>query len=67
MIYLLGSTENKFISFADDTNVIISDESSNNLNYKLQSACDDIFIWSKINNVYINIVKRLCRCYLYVI
>ena len=30
-----------------DTNVIISDKSSNNLNYKLQSACDKIFLWSK--------------------
>ena len=41
---ILCSPENKFILFADDTNVIISDKSSNNLNYKLQSACDDIFL-----------------------
>ena len=32
---ILCSPENKFIVFADDTNVIISDKSSNNLNYKL--------------------------------
>ena len=25
---------------------ILSDKSSNNLNYKLQSACDNIFLWS---------------------
>ena len=44
---ILCSPENKFILFADDTNVIISDKSYNNLKYKLQSACDDIFLWSK--------------------
>ena len=32
---ILCYPENKFILFADDTNVIISDKSSNNLNYKL--------------------------------
>ena len=51
---ILCSPENKFILFADDTNVIISDKSSNNLNYKLQSACDDIFLWYKLS---INIDK----------
>ena len=40
---ILYSPENKFILFADDTTVILSDKSSNNLNYKLQSACDVIF------------------------
>ena len=43
---ILCSPENKFTLFADDTNVIISDKSSNNLNHKLQSACDDIFLWT---------------------
>ena len=32
---ILCSQENKFILFADDTNIIISDKSSNYLNYKL--------------------------------
>ena len=41
------------------TNVIISDLSSNNQNYKLQSACDDIFVWSKIDNLSINIDTRI--------
>ena len=54
---ILCSPENKFILFADDTNVIISDKSSNNLNYKLPLACDDIFLWSKLNKLSINIDK----------
>ena len=52
---ILCSPENKL--FADDTNVIISDKSSNNLNHKLQSSCDDIFLWSKLNILSINIDK----------
>ena len=55
---LLFSPENKYILFADDTNVIISDKSSNNLKYKLQ--CDDIFIWSKLNKLTINKDKTHC-------
>ena len=34
---------------ANNSNIIISDKSSNNLNYKLTSAYDDIFLWSKHN------------------
>ena len=60
---ILCSPENKFILFADDTNVIISDKSSNNLNYKLQSACDVIFLWSKLNKLSINIDKRHCMSF----
>ena len=60
---ILCSPENKFILFADDTNVIISDKSSNNLNYKLQSACDDIFLWSKLNKLSINIDKTHCMSF----
>ena len=44
------------------TNLIISDKSFNNTNYKLQSACDDIFLSSKLNTFSINIAKRIvCR------
>ena len=57
---ILCSPENKFILFDDDTNVIISDKSSNNLKYKLQSECDDIFLWSKLNKLSINIDKTHC-------
>ena len=60
---ILCSPENKFILFADDTNVIISDKSSNNLNYKLQSACDDIFLWSNLNKLSINIDKTHCMSF----
>ena len=60
---ILCFPENKFILFADDTNVIISDTSSNNLNYKLQSACDDIFLWSKLNKLSINIDKTHCMSF----
>ena len=56
----LCSPENKFILFVDDTNVIISDKSSNILNYKLQSECDDNFLYSKLNKLSINIDKRHC-------
>ena len=56
---ILCSPENKFILFADDTNVIIT-KSSNNLNHKLQSACDDIFLCSKLNKLSINIDKTHC-------
>ena len=54
---ILCSPENKFILFTDDTNVIISDKSYNNLNYKQQSACDDIFLWYKLNTLSINITE----------
>ena len=60
---ILCSPENKFILFADDTNVIICDKSSNNLNHKLQSACDDIFLWSKLNKLSINIGKTHCMSF----
>ena len=60
---ILCSPKNKFILFADDTNVIISDKSSNNLNYKLQSACDEIFLWSKLNKLSINIDKTHCMSF----
>ena len=38
-------------------NIIISDKSSNNLNYKLKSACDEIFLCPKLNKVSNNIEK----------
>ena len=60
---ILCSSEYKFILFADYTNVIINDKSSNNLNYKLQSACDDIFLWSKLNKLSINIDKTHCMSF----
>ena len=60
---ILYSPENKFILFADDTNVIISDKSYNNLNYKLQSACHDIFLWSKLNKLSLNIDKTHCMSF----
>ena len=41
---MLCSPENKFILIADKNNIIISDKSSNNLKYKLQSEYDDIFL-----------------------
>ena len=60
---ILCSPENKFILFVDDTIVIISDKSSNNLNYKLQSACDDIFLLSELNKLSINIDKMHCMSF----
>ena len=60
---ILCSPENKFILFSDDTNVIISDKSSNNLKYKLQLACDDIFLWSKLDTLSINIDKTHCMSF----
>ena len=60
LLMILFSPENKFILFDNDTNVIISDKSSNNLNYKLQSAFDDIFLCSKLNKLSINIDKTHC-------
>ena len=60
---ILCSPENKFILFADDTNVIINDKSSNNLNHKLQSACDENLIWSKLNKLSINIDKTHCMSF----
>ena len=52
---IVCSPENKFILFSDDINVIISDKSSNILNYKLQSVIDDFIIWFKLNKLCINI------------
>ena len=60
---ILCSPENKFILFAHDTNVIISDKYSNNLNYKLHSEYDDIFLWSKLNKLSINIDKTHCMSF----
>ena len=57
---ILCSPENKFILFANETNVIINDKSSNNLYYKLQSADDDILLCSKLNKLSINIYKTIC-------
>ena len=45
---ILYSPENKFILFTDNSNVIISDKSYINLNYKLQAECVDIFLWYKV-------------------
>ena len=49
-------------------NVIISDISiyriyRYHLYYKLQTLCDDIFLWSKLNKLSINIDKTHCMSF----
>jgi retron-type reverse transcriptase len=53
---IMGS---KIVLFSDDTNILVSDESINNLQYKLNNAMTALQTWFTLNSVLVNVEKML--------
>jgi hypothetical protein len=53
---IMGS---KIVLFADDTNILVSDENINNLQYKLNNVMTELQTWFTLNNLVVNIEKTL--------
>ena len=51
----LNIMESKIVLFADDTNILVSDENINNLQYKLQNVMTELQTWFTLNNLVVNI------------
>jgi hypothetical protein len=57
---IMGS---KIVLFADDTNILVSDENINNLQYKLNNVMTELQTWFTLNNLVINIEKTLAMSF----
>jgi hypothetical protein len=55
-INIMGSI---IVLFADDTNILVTDENINNLQYKLKNVTTELQTWFTLNNLVVNIEKTL--------
>jgi hypothetical protein len=53
---IMGS---KIVLFADDTNMLVSGENLNTLQYKLNNAMKELQIWFTLNDLVVNVEKTL--------
>jgi hypothetical protein len=53
---IMGS---KIVLFADDTNILVSDENINNLQYKLNNVMTELQTWFTLNSLVVNTEKTL--------
>jgi hypothetical protein len=49
----------KIVLFADDTNILVSDEDINNLQYKLNNVMNALQTWFTLNSLVVNTEKTL--------
>jgi hypothetical protein len=49
----------KILLFADETNISVSDENINNLQYKLNTVMIDLQTWFTLNSLVVNVEKML--------
>jgi len=49
----------KIVIFADDTNILVSDENINNLQYKLKSFMTELQTWFTLNSLVVNAENTL--------
>jgi hypothetical protein len=59
----LNITRAKIVLFADDTNILVSDEDKNNLQYKLNNVMTEIQTWFTLNNLVVNTGKTLAMSF----
>jgi hypothetical protein len=57
---IMGS---KIVLFADDTNILVSDENINNLQYKLNNAMTELQTWFTLNSLLVNVEKMLAMSF----
>jgi hypothetical protein len=53
---IMGS---KLVVFADDTNILVSGENLNTLQYKLNSVMEELQTWFTVNSLVVNVEKML--------
>jgi hypothetical protein len=53
----------KIVLFADDTNILVSDENINNLQYKLNNVMTELQTWFTLNKLVVNIEKTLAMSF----
>jgi hypothetical protein len=51
------------VLFADDTNILVSDENINDLQYKLNNVMTELQTWFTQNNLVVNTEKTLAMSY----
>jgi hypothetical protein len=59
----LNITGSKIILFADDTNILVSDENSTNLQHKLDNVMTELQTWFTLNSLVVNIEKTVAMSF----
>ena len=59
----LNITCTKIVLFADDTNILVTDENINNLRYKLNNVMTDLQTWFTLKNLIVNTEKTLAMSF----
>ena len=59
----LHITGTKIVLYADDTNVLVTDENINNLRYKLNNVMTDLQTWFTLNNLIVSTEKTLAMSF----
>jgi hypothetical protein len=49
----------KIVLYADDTNILVSGENLNTLQYKLNNVMKELQTWFTLNNIVVNVEKSL--------
>jgi hypothetical protein len=57
---IMGS---KILLFADDTNILVSDENINNLQFKPNNVMTELQTWLTLNNLVVNTEKTLAMSF----
>jgi hypothetical protein len=55
----LNITGSKIMLFADDTNILVSEENINKLQCKINKVMNELQTWFKLNNLVVNVEKTL--------
>jgi hypothetical protein len=55
----LNTIRSKITFFADDTNILVSEENINKLQYKINRVTNQLQTWFKLNNLVVNTEKTL--------
>jgi len=62
-LFLTTNNEAKIVLFADDTNILVTDENINNLQYKLNNVMTDLQTWFTLNNLIVNTENMLAMSF----
>jgi len=57
---IMGS---KIVLFADDTNILVSEENINNIQYKLNNVLNELQTWSTLNSLVVNVEKTVAMSF----
>ena len=59
----LNITGTKIVLFADDTNILVTDENINNLQYKLNNVMTELQTWLTLNSLIVNTENTLAMSF----